>query len=289
MGCNSSKHNAKEPVRLVGTDANGPSDDVHHRLVRMPICPGLLDKVLDVVCSPETLLALKSITGIVDIEMIEVSDGLICTHTCFTSKASMEQAEPKIREVLKPVSEYFVGAPERSLAVGGTVTPAGKQVWTLSNYVDDVHHRLVRMSIRPGTLDHVLAFVNRHETLATLKSVAGLMHIEIIDVSDSLICAHTRYKNKESMEQAEPQIRQLLKPVTEHYMSAPERSLAVGGRVALTGTQVWALSKCSMTDAVMAAIPPQEPVAAAAMVPVPEEACGGDAEGDTSKIAWLCC
>merc|ERR1712232_780747 len=97
--------------------------------------------------------------------------------------------------------------------------------------------------------------------------------MEVIVVSDDLIFAHTRYRNEASMEEAEPNVREVLEPVTKHCTTALEQSLAIGGMVRLAGKQAWMLSTCpppTTVASVISTILPQDTDVVTAYVPVPE-------------------
>jgi hypothetical protein len=250
MGCSSSKQNVKETTSpsLLGAGEQRKvekADDAIHRIVKMTIREGALNPILAFLTQPAILAALRAVEGLVEIEMIALSDQQLVSYSRYQNRMSMERAEPQVRELLKPVSEHYAGPPERVIATGGTVVLEGKRVWTL----DHICHRITKMQIRPGTLEQMLADVSKPDVLALLRSIPGLLDIDMIAIgaTSEVVYAHTRYLNKASMEQAESKIREILRPVTQYFAAPPERYLSVGGMVSLAGSVSWTLSKSKGT------------------------------------------
>jgi len=144
MGCKSSK-GASKPQPAAGKQAGDSTlltapagkaaseQGVVHRMMRIPIKPDSVDRMLDIVKGPGMLDALKQLKGLMDLEITKVpQEDVIFTHSRWQDKASMQAAEAKIGEMLKPLAEHFNGAPQRFYATGGAVQLSGETLWSFS-------------------------------------------------------------------------------------------------------------------------------------------------------------
>jgi len=147
MGCKSSKGaSSAQPVAqpvaekasfdgtLVPTpNAGTKADVVQHRMMRIPIKPDALGAMLEIAQGAEMREALNQLKGLMDLEITKVPDeDVIFTHSRWRDQASMQAAEAKIGELLKPMGAHFAGAPERFYATGGSIRLDGETVWTFS-------------------------------------------------------------------------------------------------------------------------------------------------------------
>jgi len=128
--------NAGENTLLVtpGSPGKAVSEQtgmVQHRMMRIPIKPGSVDGMLEIVKGPDMQKALNELAGLTHLEITkEPEEDVIFTHSRWQDKASMEAAEAKIAAMMKPLADYFAGAPWRFIATGGSLQFAGETILT---------------------------------------------------------------------------------------------------------------------------------------------------------------
>jgi hypothetical protein len=104
---------------------------VQHRMMRIPIKPGSVDGMLEIVKGPDMQKALNELAGLTHLEITkEPEKDVIFTHSRWQDKASMEAAEATIAAMMKPLAEHFAGAPWRFVATGGSLNFAGETIFT---------------------------------------------------------------------------------------------------------------------------------------------------------------
>jgi len=243
MGCASAKQTKQANSTLLSGSPSktGAGDAVLHRIAQVTIKPGMLQSVLDRISDIEQ-------DSSVELKAVVSSDSRIFIQSSVASEADVKLAEEKIDEALKLLSDFCSDEPVHVVAKGGNIAIAGQQIWS-SAQLAVVHHQMMFGPAQNYSVSSIIELLNGAELQQQLKSILGLLEIQIILQSDEQMVMHACYVSEASQVNR----HQVLELMREVFQDGAQRFHAVGGRVQLAGQQVWSFTDSQRTQPVLEA------------------------------------
>jgi len=256
-----------------------------HRLLRVPIVPSILAKILASV-SGETKEGLLKLDGLLEFDLFASSDEKVVAYCCYNGEAALKASEAKVeRMLLKSLTACAAGPAQTLSATGGKVTPAGVKVWSLrgnpgpqplvtveakpaepASKVSAVAlHRLLCMRIVPGILSKTVASISGG-TKEVLLKLDGLLAFDMYALSAAELIVHCCYDGEAGLKASEAKVEDVLKLVTASSTGSAQQISAKGGKVTPAGLKVWSLRGTVLAGELDAqAAPAKVPSASAAV------------------------
>jgi len=203
---------------------------VQHRINTIPIKPGSMASILAIAESDDFQMQMESFEGLLSVEMLEIDQSTMCTHSRWQSEAYVSTAAAAFSKALGSMKEHLAGPPMPEI---GTVA------WHFSGRAVALEGiepvvRLTTMVLKPGGLEAMLEFLPTKE--GTFAALGGLISVDMIKVDNKRLVCAAKYHSKPTLDEATPVIGATLKEVAHHFTAPPAASIA---------QRVWSFPKAS--------------------------------------------